>query len=125
MGGADCVVYNKCTLSQSSPTQTWGFNYYKPNRGTEEVPGCPGTAVTGFSYCFKPTHYSELTDVVADSTTRKLGECAGNCFSDNQCVGNLKCFMRDDRDADHGPDAYVPGCGTESEGTPGFVSGAA
>jgi len=92
--------------------------------GTEGVPGCFGVVRDGSDYCFKPSHsISSSAANTMDPYSLKLLSpecskkhpcdiCEGDCDSDDQCSGNLKCFFRDGKSDDK-----VPGCSGSAYGT--------
>jgi predicted ThiF/HesA family dinucleotide-utilizing enzyme len=81
------------------------------------VPGCTGTQVSGKEYCYDvsltptsapgpPPTAETLRDDGNDglpTTSFPLGECSGDCDSDDECFGDLACFERNGTEA-------VPGC---------------
>lgn len=111
MCGGDCDSDDDCEGSLRC------FQRYD----SEAVPGCDtyfddmgvleddGT----LDFCFDP--YGFLTYVgddmngedtfslLADKSVYPLGVCEGDCDSDDDCAGNLKCFQRDENE-------HVPGC---------------
>eukprot|EP01083_Nonionella_stella_P166183 554850_1 len=64
-------------------------------------PGCQGTAKYNWDYCYDPTR-AFIGDVSVNGNN--LVECQGDCDSDNNCIGNLKCHQR------NGNAASPPGC---------------
>lgn len=71
--------------------------------GDEEVSNCGGTPQTAFDYCVQP---SENQLVIAGNNglgSWPLKECQGDCDTDDECEGLLKCFQRNANEA-------VPGC---------------
>eukprot|EP01083_Nonionella_stella_P085797 238025_1 len=64
-------------------------------------PGCQGTAKYNWDYCYDPTR-AFIGDVSVNGNN--LVECQGDCDSDNNCIGNLKCHQR------NGNAANPPGC---------------
>jgi hypothetical protein len=75
-------------------------------RGTEAVPGCSGTGVSGKDYCYQPEEDGDLTiegNNGTPSSAFPLGLCEGDCDNDSQCAAGLRCFQRDGTEP-------VPGC---------------
>eukprot|EP00980_Cylindrotheca_fusiformis_P011317 scaffold2611_cov70-Cylindrotheca_fusiformis.AAC.2 len=73
----------------------------------ESVPGCSGGSSDGSrtDYCYDKGSGIEL------EVKYPLGLCKGDCDSDSDCLGDLKCFQRD-------PYQSVPGCaGGSSDGS--------
>ena len=85
----------------------------------EKVPGCKvgGKGDTkGYDYCYNPKKATKKTTKKATKKNPskslkalggdpkvKLGECEGDCDSDNNCKSGLKCFQRNGSE-------LVPGC---------------
>jgi len=66
-------------------------------------PGCSGRATDyGIDYCYDPEDRIETVD---KGNTVGLFECEGDCDSDNDCIGNLKCWQRGSWGSD-----LPPGC---------------
>jgi hypothetical protein len=74
--------------------------FKRPNK--EIVPGCPGVGEDGTHYCFR-----EDLKYVGDNGSPvdifPLRLCEGDCDSDLDCAGALKCFQRESTEV-------VPGC---------------
>jgi hypothetical protein len=72
------------------------------------VPGCDagqsGDKAT-HDYCYKPSGDLELQYLGGSGckSSKKCGECQGDCDSDNDCSNGLKCFQRNKGES-------VPGC---------------
>lgn len=71
----------------------------------EPVPGCSGEELMeNINYCFDATGYLwYLSNDGGDADILSLGMCDGDCDTDDDCDGNLRCFFRDDFES-------VPGC---------------
>lgn len=66
------------------------------------VPGCSGRGVRNYDYCIiSDPPLSDFGSEFWDGFN--LEQCQGNCNSDNNCAGELKCFQRSGLDP-------VPGC---------------
>jgi V8-like Glu-specific endopeptidase len=70
--------------------------------GYTAVPGCNGSGRKDFDYCIEDTNNNVLHGN-AVNPTYQLGLCEGDCDSDANCSGNLKCFQRNGL-------TPVPGC---------------
>lgn len=73
---------------------------------TSPVPNCDGTGISGRNYCFNQTlaGYDVPTLVSTEcNRTQPCVECEGQCQSDSDCRGNLRCFIRPDL-------TPIPGC---------------
>lgn len=93
-------------------------------RYTEEAgpPGCEGVPVDGTDFCFDPADDPQIPPV---GTLYRIGQdgdpswafplrrCMGDCDGDNDCLGNLKCFKRNQGNR-------PPGCIGEGVGTADF-----
>uniref|UniRef100_A0A7S2HE95 Uncharacterized protein n=1 Tax=Helicotheca tamesis TaxID=374047 RepID=A0A7S2HE95_9STRA len=64
-----------------------------------EVPGCSGSGTAAWDYCVIPP----ILHVKLDPSAT-LGLCEGDCDSDADCNGGLKCYHRT------APDEPIPGC---------------
>ena len=73
----------------------------------ETVPGCSGSEFDQSNdYCHgrpSPDHLWIVGDDGAPASAFPLKKCDGDCDSDDQCEGELKCLQR-------GGDEEVPGC---------------
>eukprot|EP01084_Bolivina_argentea_P061679 112756_1 len=65
---------------------------YQRDGAAPNPPGCQGTPTYDWNYCYDPTRVF-VHDV--NSNGNNLIECQGDCDSDSNCVGNLKCFQRE------------------------------
>ena len=93
-GDGDCNFGLKCHL-----------RYIPDDPGP---PGCTGeiAASDTSNYCYDPSFDRTFTDVGLDTTkASKLGNCQGNCNSDEDCNTGLKCYDRQSN-----TDAGPPGC---------------
>jgi len=82
----------------------WGLNCFQRS-GTQAVPGCSGEGISGKDYCYIP-EAGELVLAGDNGQPQRnfpLGECEGDCDSDEQCGPGLKCFHRSGTES-------VPGC---------------
>ena len=93
------------------------------------VPGCSGTAEGKTDYCVVPT--DDMLQYVGNNNRPReafpLEECQGDCDSDDDCAGQLKCYQRSNDDLtpgclgkgqerkDYCYDAGAPVCTTEGE----------
>ena len=68
--------------------------------GTESVPGCSGTGVSGKDYCYAEPVLEHIGDC---SSSSPCGICQGDCDGDVHCGSGLKCFKRSGTES-------VPGC---------------
>jgi hypothetical protein len=71
--------------------------------GLEPVPGCSGTGVSGRDYCYVGTLGLVIVGENGIGDSFPLGECEGDCDTDEECGEGLLCFERDGTEA-------VPGC---------------
>jgi hypothetical protein len=80
--------------------------------GFEPVPGCRGSGRQGVSYCYAPSSNGNLLVSQGNNgrpfTAFPLFRCSGDCDSDDECAGSLRCFMRSGYEP-------VPGCGGSGE----------
>jgi hypothetical protein len=76
------------------------------------IPGCTGQVTSGTNYCYNPDDFNDLVTIQYESRDSEgLSRCQGDCWSDTECSGDLKCFQRDEFEP-------VPGCtGGGSSGT--------
>lgn len=75
--------------------------------GYEKTPGCERGGfgdVYGFDYCYNPGHNpARLFDIEGGCSANNIcGACSGDCSTDADCIGNLKCFLTP-KDPDSGP----------------------
>lgn len=86
---------------------------YQRESGNSVPPGCSGTPTGNKDYCYDPNDSTEqplagslgmVGDNGIPASVFPLGRCLGDCDSDSQCEGNLRCFQRNQ--GDPGP----PGC---------------
>jgi hypothetical protein len=79
--------------------------YENNNKIGTPIPGCAGlVSDLGHNYCYDPYKFGYQLQNIELSPFYKLKDCEGNCIDDNDCEGNLVCFLRDtSRDT-------VPGC---------------
>lgn len=87
--------------------------------GIKSVPGCRGDGIPDVDYCIKdpdeedeeeePSNLGEDFDELEflGNGFKGHGKCSGDCDSDEDCNGNLRCFKREDEED-------VPGCGDGS-----------
>ena len=87
-----------------------------PPPGPYFVPGCSGTPDLGIDYCAEvPENYLSFQDTLNPlEPTPPIGRCRGNCNSDDDCEGDLECFIRDGIENDIV--APVPGCCGDGRG---------
>lgn len=71
-------------------------------RNTEKVPGCSGIGDRDKYNCYHDT-LVKAGDNGKPSSAFPLGECQGDCDNDSDCMGDLQCFERRDKE-------NVPGC---------------
>jgi len=77
----------------------------------EAIPGCDGEGSPGTDYCFDRLKDPFLLwEDGNDLGPNSYGLCEGDCDTDDDCKGDLKCFHRDAQEP-------VPGC--TGEGSPG------
>jgi hypothetical protein len=82
-----------------------GLVCFQRGKKKKKVRGCSGVPTDSNDYCVKPRE-NELVlmgDNGRPSNAFPLQACQGDCDSDSDCAGSLKCFQRDRREA-------VPGC---------------
>jgi hypothetical protein len=91
--------------SRHSDCETGLECYIRPGVHTSHVPGCYGRGVPGYDYCYEPRQDTLRLRETPCSASHKCGKCEGDCSSNRDCEGNLKCFHR--RSYEIGP---VPGC---------------
>ena len=70
--------------------------------GFTPVPGCSGTGIEDWDYCYDATGSEELDGDDDNWASNTLDAC-NKCDTDEQCKGGLKCFQRE-----HGE--TIPGC---------------
>ena len=70
--------------------------------GFDAMPGCKGEPHYDTDYCVDPTR--NFNELVFLGQKGPFGRCAGDCDTDYDCVGSLRCFQRD------GEVNNVPGC---------------
>ena len=70
----------------------WGLNCFKRD-GTEAVPGCDGTGVSGKDYCYVPPSGTLVLmgDEDEPASAFPLGECEGDCDDDSDCRVSIRC----------------------------------
>ena len=72
--------------------------------GYMEVPGCSGSGESSKDYCIYPdSGYLVYRGNNIFGGDKLLNECEGDCDSDSDCAGDLKCFQRSGTEP-------VPGC---------------
>lgn len=80
--------------------------------GLEAVPGCNGAGVLSYDYCYDPAAAGGTVTPWLDSSPGQHGEgqhgqhlqlCQGDCDTDGDCQGELRCFKRKGLES-------VPGC---------------
>lgn len=93
-----CAGDLKCWhRSASAPANPPGCSGYPKDQGVKWT--------TTHDYCFDPSELTSLGwDGQQDKNCACLEECRGDCDSDNDCYGGLKCYQRG-----HG-DPTPPGC---------------
>jgi Bacterial protein of unknown function (DUF839) len=72
----------------------------------QSVPGCSEDGIKAKDYCYKNSDDATLTytgDNEKPARSFPLGMCEGDCDSDSDCAGSLRCFQRDGIE-------HVPGC---------------
>lgn len=72
----------------------------------ESVPGCSGSGYNKtHDYCYDPADNTKLINKGAtpSGSGKRLNRCEADCDSDNDCIGNLKCFQRNGYTS-------IPGC---------------
>lgn len=73
------------------------------------IPGCTGEGKKGWDYCYNPNWGIPGPPLPAVETLglnpTGLDICQGDCDSDRDCRGNLRCFIRSDDDW-----GQIPGC---------------
>jgi hypothetical protein len=82
----------------------------------EDIPGCSGKGSDDWDYCYDPnsvppkdsTTLTKLGNNGSPTYAFPLGECQGDCDSDNDCRSGLKCFARSGTQP-------VPGCAGSGE----------
>ena len=92
---ADCLGNLKCFQRQNG----------------EPVPGCSGSGRgPTWDYCYDPADNNTIKHIAGDPPTGdntawspQLDKCEGDCDTDADCKGNLKCFQRSNGEP-------VPGC---------------
>ena len=70
--------------------------------GFDTMPGCKGEPHFDTDYCLDTSR--NFNELVFLGQKGPFGRCAGDCDSDSDCVGDLRCFQRD------GEVNNVPGC---------------
>ena len=96
----------ECSGDCDNDSQCFGDLVCFKRNGTQSVPGCTGTGVSAKDYCHKPNEADTLAYVGNDllpSRSFPLGECEGDCDSDDDCAGSLQCIERSGTES-------VPGC---------------
>jgi hypothetical protein len=92
----------------------------------EQTPGCFSNRNTGagtysdYDYCYDPIRfpygtYKESVPLKDDRTYTVLQKCQGDCYSDSDCDGNLRCWKTGKYDIKTDHQLYqmeVPGCST-------------
>jgi len=81
-------------------------------RGSQRIPGCPGSADAHVDYCYDPLDQAR-EEMAKDHSSLKnygwtpvgnvLGKCVGDCDNNGHCRGGLKCWHRNANEK-------VPGC---------------
>ena len=120
-----CSSLRPCEVCQGdcdSDDQCQGTSRCFQRNGDEQVPGCfGGFGTAGSDYCYEPliggnstaknTSTSMLTMRSSEcSVSQPCDICQGDCDTDTECKGGMKCFQRTGMEA-------VPGClGTGSSG---------
>jgi len=76
----------------------FGLICVRPVFGSFFVPGCAGFNFDGASYCVGPPPGNLVVSGTNEDSSSignfPLGECEGDCDSDADCAGSLKCFFR-------------------------------
>ena len=83
----------------------FGLVCFQRDSANTVVPGCSGLPTDSVDYCVKPeaNQLVLMGDNGSPSNAFPLQACQGDCDSDSDCAGSLKCFQRDDTEE-------VPGC---------------
>jgi len=112
----DCTADESCEVCQAGCSEDddclGSLQCLHRHDGMPVVPGC--TFESGHedkNFCYMPTENSTLSvpDLGAAridtecTTQEKCQECRGDCDSDDECAGDLKCFIRHKGE-------HVPGC---------------
>ena len=98
-------------------------------RKNEKAPGCTGEGMVDWGYCITTTVRPPGDDSspgflsVDNSNTlhggSRMGNCQGDCDYDSDCVGSLKCILREDSGHVYGcsglPNPYWDYCGRQEE----------
>ncbi|GKY97739.1 hypothetical protein MPSEU_000732100 [Mayamaea pseudoterrestris] len=82
----DCNTDDQCAF---------GLSCFKRN-GFGTVPGCAGEGVSMLDYCYKPL--PGILVVMGDGADNyleyPLQKCQGECYNDDDCTGDLRCWVR-------------------------------
>jgi len=118
LGGSGCSKSNQCLECQGdcdNDSQCMPGLWCFQRDGKAAVPGCRSGGsgdVSNYDYCYDPVlaghsvvNYGSLENLGKNgcSTSRKCGQCEGDCDKDSECRTGLKCFQRSGFTA-------VPGC---------------
>ena len=79
--------------------------YRRPGDYGTPVPGCQGRGTLGHDYCYEPSMWVLRLRTPHCSTGDPCDVCQGDCNSDSECKGDLKCFQRSYLET-----TIVPGC---------------
>jgi len=97
-------IMSKCEGDCDSDTDCQGTMECFQNDGYDVPPGCTGTVVNAYDYCYDPsdTSMAGLTQLVdlGWTPTTSLDECEGDCDDDSDCDTGLQCWH----------DSTPPGC---------------
>ncbi|CAE8698862.1 unnamed protein product, partial [Polarella glacialis] len=81
-----------------------GLKCFQRDKG-QDAPGCLDRPPTDYDVCYDPNAPKSVTtdNSPGGGGKRKLFVCEGDCDSDDDCQGSLKCFQRDKYEK-------IPGC---------------
>lgn len=112
-GGSGCSAANPCGMCEGDcdwdADCAGDLKCFRRTHTAESVPGCisGGAGDTPYTdYCWSPISPAPLQDNGGSGCSPAVpcGECQGDCDSDDDCAGLLKCFQRSSSDE------VVPGC---------------
>ena len=109
-GSSECTSSNTCARCKGDCDDdndcTGNLKCFSRDN-KEQVPGCStggSSDLTNFDYCYDELSLTQIGGSECTSSST-CGRCKGECDSDADCTGSLKCFSRSNKE-------QVPGCST-------------
>ena len=92
-GGTGAECYGDC----DADSDCTGDLKCRQRDNNEKIPGCDNGGsgdVTGYDYCHSPRTTLTIKGDTRVTPENSGGECEGECDTDNDCSGSLKCWQR-------------------------------